>query len=136
MDVGGSAERLETPFGGQSLAAMQEAARYVLRLRKAAKSYFGPPVLSEPAWNLMLALYSADLAHDEFRIGSIAELAGIPRSTTLRWLIKLQDGGFVALESDPRDKRAVGVRMTETGRQAMAKSLGAAPFFVCDGFSV
>ena len=136
MDVSESAsKRWPTPFGEQSPTAMQDAARYILQLRKAAKSNFGPPVLSEPAWNLMLALYSADPAYDEFRIGSLAERANVPRSTTLRWLLKLQERGVVALESDPRDKRAVSVRMTEAGRQAMARSLSAASFIVPSGLS-
>lgn len=107
---------------------MQDTARYVLRLRKAAKSCFGPPVLSEPAWSLMLALYTADEARKDLHIGSVAQRADIPRSTALRWLIKLQDNGFVSLTRDADDKRAVSVRMTDDGLDGMKRSFTAARF--------
>jgi DNA-binding MarR family transcriptional regulator len=112
----------------QSQSAMQDAARYMLRLRKAAKSCFGPPVLSEPAWSLMLALYTADAARKQLHIGSVAKRADVPRSTALRWLTKLQQSGFVMLEPEPSDKRAIRVRMTEDGAEAMQRSFTAARF--------
>lgn len=111
-----------------STVTMREAARYLLRLRKAAKSCFGQPSISEPAWNLMLALYSTEEAGKKLHIGSIAKRADVPRSTALRWLIKLESSGFVDLLPDPSDKRAVRVRMTSEGAAAMQRSFTAARF--------
>ena len=120
--------RLNPREAHKSPAAMQDAARYMLRLRKAAKSCFGPPVLSEPAWSLMLALYTADAVRKQLHIGSIAERADVPRSTALRWLTKLDRSGFVRLVPDPSDKRAGRVRMTAGGLEAMQRSFTAARF--------
>ncbi|HEU5482074.1 MAG TPA: MarR family transcriptional regulator, partial [Sphingomicrobium sp.] len=97
-------------------------------LRRAAKSCFGPPLLSEPVWSLMLALYTADEAREQFHIGSIAERADVPRSTALRWLTKLEESGFVFLEPDQLDKRAVRVRMSTEGLEAIRRSFTAARF--------
>lgn len=101
---------------------LRSVAHDMLQLRKAAKSNFGEPVFSEPAWNLMLALCAMDGAPGRVHIGSVADGAGIARSTALRWLTSLQRHGFVSLTPDKRDKRTVRVALTPSGRSRMQQS--------------
>lgn len=100
----------------------------MLWLRKAAKTCFGPPLPSEAAWNVLLALYTAETSRKELHIASISRLADVPRTTALRALLKLQEGGFVMLAADLRDKRAVRVSMTDEGMEAMQRCFTAARF--------
>ena len=110
----------------QSPTDMRNAARDILRLRKAAKTYFGKAVLSEPAWNLILALYASENSARGCHVGTVGARADIPNTTTLRWFGKLQRAGFVSLARDKDDKRAVRVELTAKAHDAMHRSFGAA----------
>lgn len=110
----------------ESPVAMQDAARYVLRLRKATKAYFGKTVRCEAAWHLLLALYAVEGARKGSNIGSVARRADVPRSTALRWLARLEREGLVELTPDQSDKRAVRVQLTTSGVEAIQRSFLAA----------
>jgi DNA-binding MarR family transcriptional regulator len=113
---------------GRSAAAARKAADYVLRVRKAAKSCFGPPPPTDAAWNVLLALYTGHSGRKGSHIAAIASRAEIPRTTALRAIMKLQESGYVSLSPDPRDKRAMRVRMTDRGIDAMRRCFVAARF--------
>lgn len=121
----GRSEAGNTP---QSTPEMRAAAAYILRVRKAAKSYFGSAVQSEPAWKLLLALYSAGGAADECRIGSAAKRADIPLTTAIRWLYRLHGSGIVSLRDDPKDDRAVLVKLTGSSVEFLQRSFVAARY--------
>lgn len=115
-----------SPGSTQSPTAIRGAARDILRLRKAAKNYFGKSVLSDPAWNLILALYSVDNPPRGCHVGTVAKRADIPHTTAIRWLGKLEREGLVSLTPDKVDKRAVRVELTAKANDAMQRSFGAA----------
>jgi DNA-binding MarR family transcriptional regulator len=112
----------------RSSAAMQKIAGEILLIRKAAKSYLGGPALSEVAWNLMLVLFAFDENPRRLHIGSVAGHAGIPRSTALRWLTRLEQGGLVSITANEIDNRSMAVQLTPNGRTAMERSFVAARF--------
>ena len=110
------------------VAAMQKIAGEILLIRKAAKSYLGASALSEVAWNLMLVLFAFDENAKKLHIGSVAGHAGIPRSTALRWLTRLERCGLVSITAKEIDNRAMAVQLTPNGRTAMERSFVAARF--------
>jgi DNA-binding MarR family transcriptional regulator len=112
----------------KSSTSDRETAHYMLRLRKAANSCFGPSAPTEATWSVLLVLFSSDLARKGLQIASISRRADVPRTTVLRSLLKLQEGGFVKLAPDPNDKRAVRVTMTAEGVDAMHRCFTAARF--------
>lgn len=87
-------------------------ARYLLRLREAARSYFGTAVLPAPAWNLILALYTLDDPLDGCRIALLVKRASLPPTTALRWLQTLERNGLVILTPDQTDRRSTRARLT------------------------
>ena len=104
---------------------MRETARFVLRLRSAAKSRFASE-LSESAWHLLLGLCATESASRTSSIGDVAARAGIPRTTTIRWLSNLESKKIVRLARDIDDRRVVRVQLTPAGLEAMQDCLAAA----------
>lgn len=93
-------------------------AAYVLRLRKAARSYFVRSSLSDPAWALLLSLYTSQEIRSSC-IASVSKRAEVSRTTSLRWLKQLEHDGYVSFHPDHGDKRIVRVQLTPTGLEAM-----------------
>lgn len=101
--------------------SLRDAARYMLRVRKAAKAHFGPVSQSEAAWNLLLTLQSMEDGQRGCRLGLAAKSADVPHTTALRSLRSLHRDGFVSLRQDPADRRATLVSMTPSGQEAMRR---------------
>ena len=57
--------------------SVRDAARFMLRLRKVAKTHFGSASRSEAAWNLLLSLHCVDGTSRGRHLGSIAKRADI-----------------------------------------------------------
>ena len=112
---------------GFSEIEARATAGHILRLRRAARSYFVPSSISEPAWTLMLSLYTLGQT-DRTSVGSIAKRAQLPTTTTSRWLRQLHHDGYISLLSDGRDKRALRVAITTAGTEAMNRTFVAAQF--------
>lgn len=112
-------------FGPRSVPlpadSLQDAASYMLRVRKVAKSSFGPVSRSEAAWNLLLALQTMEDAQRGCHIGLAAKSADVPPTTALRALQSLCRHGLVSLRQDPSDRRATLVRMTPFGQEVMRR---------------
>lgn len=97
-------------------------ARRLLLLSQVRRDVF-PSANSEPAWNLMLALYSSP--EKDLAATRLAKLALLPPTTAFRWLAELERRGFVKRRGDGRDKRLVRVLLTATGRSAVSAAFAA-----------
>lgn len=102
--------------------SLRAAARYMLRVRKAAKAYLGRASQSEAAWNLLLTLQAMEDAQQGYHIGLAAKVADVPHTTALRSLRSLHRDGFVSLRKDPADGRATLVKMTASGEEALKRA--------------
>jgi len=91
-------------------------ARAILAARRQREALFGKTIFGEPAWEMLLLLY---LGASESRrtLGRLGKLAGISKSTALRWIDYLDRQGLVRREPHPTDKRAVFVELTRKGRE-------------------
>lgn len=98
----------------------------ILRLRKAAMTCLGQSIFSDPAWNLLLALYASGERGAPPQIGTVAVRAGLPRSTAIRWLTNLNQYELVNITRDRKDKRIMRVRLTQRGHAAVENSFVAA----------
>lgn len=112
---------------GFSEIEARATAVHVLRLRMAARSYFVPSSMSEPAWTLMLSLYTFGRT-GRTSVASMAKRAALPPTTASRWLRQLHRDGYINLLSDGRDKRALRVALTTAGSEAMNRTFVAAQF--------
>jgi len=93
-------------------------ARAILAARRRRQAIFKQTIFGEPAWEMMLLLYIG-ASESRRTIGRLGELAGISKSTALRWIDHLDRQGLIRREQHPTDRRAVFVELTPKGRQAI-----------------
>jgi DNA-binding MarR family transcriptional regulator len=101
-------------------------ARGLLKVRKARHKHLPGSAISEAGWGLLLALFSMDADAGSCPERKLAEIADVSRTTTLRWLQRLEKAGLVSKTVSPTDKRTVRVRLTEDGRKAIERCFDAA----------
>ncbi|MBB4612516.1 MarR family winged helix-turn-helix transcriptional regulator [Novosphingobium taihuense] len=97
---------------------------YALRRKRdavsARKGLFG-----EPGWDILLDLYIADRRRTEIQVSSVCLDAGVPSTTILRWISRLEEENLVYREADTTDARRRYVRLTDDGRALMRSVLKA-----------
>ena len=101
-------------------------ARGLLKVRKARHEHLPNAAISEAGWGLLLALFSMDADAGSCPERRLAEIADVSRTTTLRWLQRLEEAGLVSKTVSPTDKRTVRVSLTERGRDAIERCFDAA----------
>jgi len=77
----------------------------ILRLRRRRNKLFGGDLFGEPAWDIMLELYVADLSGQKLSVSGACYMSGVPLTTALRWITRLERDGWIRRIEDPFDKR-------------------------------
>lgn len=96
---------------------MIRVATSIFYARKRRTRFFNPDMFGEAAWEFLLVLYIADERGPRFTVGRLREFAGVPSSSTARWLAYLESQQLIFRESHPTDARASFVRLTDKGRE-------------------
>jgi len=92
----------------------------VIRRLAAAGGQPGHPKVQHPkTWPLLGRLEAAG----SMRVADLAEFAGLDASTVSRHVKALEDDGLVARDTDPDDRRAASVRITDQGRAFVQEAL-------------
>lgn len=100
------------------------ASLYGLRRKRDAaagrKGLFG-----EPGWDILLDLYIAERRRTEVQVSSVCLDAGVPSTTILRWIARLERDGLIYRIADNANARRRYVRLTDEGRDMMRSVLRA-----------
>ena len=104
----------------------ERAVREVLKLRRSRARYFDAELFADPAWDILLELYAAELGQQRQSVSSICIGADVPQTTALRWIALLEKKGLIRREADRFDGRRVFLMLTNTSREAMARFFGLA----------
>jgi DNA-binding MarR family transcriptional regulator len=102
--------------------ALLERAETILRVRAARERMLGRAAIGEPAFDLLLRLY-VRFGQKEASLTGLANAAGVPYSSALRWVRYLADKGLVELKESRSDRRATGVQLASGGRAVMDEFL-------------
>jgi hypothetical protein len=94
--------------------------RAVLWARRQREVVFGKDLFADPAWDILLELYAALLGQRRVPTSELAVAAGIPLTTTLRWITKLENEGLVTRSDDPLDGRRVWIALTSRALPMMS----------------
>lgn len=117
----GAIDRLEHEISPVRQLSPTQAADLLLMAGKQRASIFGEKLFDDPAWNMMVDLYSSTL---KGRITSVKDLciaSGSTNTTALRRLSILYEVGLIERVRDDTDHRRVLVRPTEAGMRAMSQ---------------
>lgn len=108
-------EPLIARFGGQSPAHITEDhIQSVLSVRRGREALFGAHLFSDPAWDIILELYAAELGGRTTTGSELARAIGAPHPVIVRWLNLLSDEGLVVLSSR-RNSEGQIVRLSDSG---------------------
>ena len=94
-------------------------ARKLYQLRRRRAAYFDAALFAEPAWDMLLDLFVAEIEGRRVQVLTACIGAAAPQTTALRWLRALEGRGLVRREYDSKDGRRIYVRLTETATNRM-----------------
>jgi DNA-binding MarR family transcriptional regulator len=94
-------------------------ARLVFTLRHQRIDFLHRAMLGEPAFDMLLSLYTAAEEDDGLTLARLCELSRVPQSSGLRWIDYLCSKKLIARKPHPTDKRASLVHLTEEGRTTL-----------------
>ena len=101
--------------------------RAIIRARASRAEFFCSSLFADPAWDMLLALFGAELEQRRVSVGSLCNRARVPATTALRWIDVLLKHGLVEKRNDPLDRRRVHVSLTADGSVAMGQYFAAVP---------
>ena len=110
----------DTPVGRVSNQPVGEKeVRTLLKLRRKRDRFFGGDLFADPAWDILLELYAAELGQYRISVGSLCDGAAVPATTALRWITLLEKRGLIARRADPSDARRLFVSLSPNALETM-----------------
>jgi DNA-binding MarR family transcriptional regulator len=107
------------PSGGPRERLTDRCIERLLMVRRKREQFFGSALFADPAWDILLALYAAELRQHRLSVSNLEAETGVPPTTVLRWINTLETKGLVCRTDDPRDARRVFVALTADAVTAM-----------------
>jgi len=86
--------------------------RAIQRARLERNSHFPGDLFFDPAWDMLLDLYAAELAQVRVSVTSLCIASNSPTSTALRWISALERQGLIERRPDPLDGRRFFISLT------------------------
>lgn len=96
----------------------------VMRARRVRATYFEQELFADPAWDMMLELFHAELTHRRVPVSNLCSAAAVPATTALRWLKLLVEKGIVVRRDDPLDGRRVYVELQPQTSDSLKRYFG------------
>ncbi|MBN8809584.1 MAG: hypothetical protein J0I47_15300 [Sphingomonas sp.] len=123
----GVADRV-TGFGAPPRAADPVRAsdiRNVIRARRLRDQHFTAGLFEDPAWDMLLDLYAAELEGAQVSVSSLCIAAAVPPTTALRWITRMTEAGLFERRPDPFDRRRAFLGLTTDSHQRMDRHFAA-----------
>lgn len=99
--------------------------RRVIRARRMRAEFFEGDLFADPAWDMLLDLFAADLEHRQISVSSLCIAAAVPPTTALRWIGTLSEAGLFDRKADPSDRRRAYIALSDRARRGMLHYIGA-----------
>lgn len=103
----------------ESQPVTEKTVRALLRIRRNRAHFFEAELFADPAWDILLELYAAELGQHRVSITALCAGACVPATTALRWIALLERKGLIARRPDPLDGRRHFIFLSQDSRQAM-----------------
>jgi DNA-binding MarR family transcriptional regulator len=85
----------------------------ILRFRRLRNRLLGADLFGEPAWEILLELFAANWSGERLSVSGACYVSGVPSSTALRWIVRLERDGWIERVDDPLDRRRSWLRLTD-----------------------
>jgi hypothetical protein len=111
----------------------EEVVRMMICARAGRFKVLPATLFADPAWDMLLDLYLADILSKRVSVSSLCGASNVPATTALRWIGHLTDEGLVERSSDPYDARRYFISLSEAGLARMDRYFEALPRHVAHG---
>lgn len=101
----------------------REFARRILRVRQQRNAILGADSFRDPAWDMLLDLYVQDADHKGTMISALCIASGVPQTTALRYIYRLEQLGLVQTTDHPTDQRRTMVSLSDDARPRVERLL-------------
>lgn len=93
--------------------------RRAIRARRLRSTVFGEDLFEDPAWDMLLDLFAAELEGGPVSVSSLCIAAAVAPTTALRWIGRLTQFGLFERRPDPQDRRRAFMALTPRGSATM-----------------
>ncbi len=93
--------------------------RRIIRARRLRDQHFDATLFADPAWDMLLDLYAAELDRGQVSVSSLCIAAAVPPTTALRWITSMTARGLFVRTADPFDKRRIFIALGTSASAAM-----------------
>lgn len=97
--------------------------RLLIRERERRRAMFGAQLVADPVWDMLLDLTAACLEGRQVSVTSLCLASGVPQSTALRWIGRMERAGMVERIDDRLDRRRAFVRLSRKTLRDMLRFL-------------
>ena len=98
-----------------------DTVRSIIRARRLRARFFPEELFADPAWDMLLDLLQAEIAHLRVPVSSLCIAAAVPATTALRWLKTMVANGLFIRRADPHDGRRVFVELSPDASRALRR---------------
>ncbi|MEO5494514.1 MAG: MarR family winged helix-turn-helix transcriptional regulator [Sphingomonas sp.] len=99
--------------------------RKIIRGRRLRDQFFTEGLFEDPAWDMLLDLYAAELEGAQVSVSSLCIAAAVAPTTALRWIGRMTDAGLFVRQPDPFDRRRAFLGLSVEARTKMERYLAA-----------
>lgn len=100
-----------------------ERVRDLIQRQHARDALFEPGLFADPAWDILLEIYRAELECRTTFPRELGRATGHPQTSVLRWVSRLEAAGLVFRRNDGASSWRVRVALTPDGLAAMDKAV-------------
>jgi hypothetical protein len=93
--------------------------RIAIRGRRLRDAAFGPGWFEDPAWDMLLDLFAAELEGTQVSVSSLCIAAAVAPTTALRWITKMTAAGLLLRRNDARDRRRAFMQLSDRARAGL-----------------
>ena len=119
----------------QSHARYHDVVRWLLTSRRSRSDLFDRRAFGEPAWDILLVLYEAELHSRSLTLSEVSRRSGIPSTSLTRWIDTLLGWELISRCDDQFDRRATRIALTPAARTKLERYvevlLASAPAGTC-----
>ena len=93
--------------------------RAILKMRRNRALFFRAELFADPAWDILLELYAAELGQRRIFVTRLCRGAAVPATTAMRWIGQMEAQGLIDRREDPLDRRRQFLTLSNKGVEAM-----------------
>lgn len=107
------------PAGDAVAVSSSNEVRRLIRARRMRGQFFDPELFADPAWDMLIDLYAAQLEGGRVSVSSLCIAAAVPGTTALRWISSMTEVGLFERHADASDRRRAFIGLTGQASAAL-----------------